>query len=225
MKLPSFLSGGGSEQDRFAQLVMARLRKRGLKDKPLYDKQQFKLSLPGGASMFLFNSFKAWQAANGAEKDQQLDIVVGFLNEDRRTGTLDEVASSLLPTIRNRSQIQNTYLTSTIALERGAYDAATRVICDDLLLLVAIDRPTSMQLVHGATLDAWAVGFADVADLATENLRAISPCKFVAMRGGFHLSNYGDHYDGSRILLPHLFDQLNLHGDPVVIVLSREATC
>jgi hypothetical protein len=214
----------GSEKDRFARIVMARLRKivPPIKNAPLYDSNRFMIAL-GDTNMFLHNAFNAWKAARTpVEKERQLEIAIGFLSEKRGGESFEIAAPSLLPAVRNRSHMASVWLTDPGIHKPDAYAGSTRPICESLVLAIASDRPTSMDLVTESTLKGWSKSLDDVLLTAIDNLRARSSHRFKRMEGGFCLSHYDDCYDSARILLPHLFDQLFLKGDPVVVVLCRE---
>jgi hypothetical protein len=213
---------GISEQDRFARLVMVRLRKLGLKAAPTYDAANFTLKIDGDTAIFLHNAFAAWKnAPTSKAKEREIEVAIGFMSEDRSPKAFDQIAPLLLPSIRNRSHVENVWMTPGTNFDPGAYDGAVRVLCDDLVALLTIDRPTSMDLVTTKTIESWPITFDAAFDLALENLRARSASRFSRLKGGIFLSQYEDHYDASRILLPHLFEQLDLDGDPVVVTLSR----
>ena len=68
----------------------------------------------------------------------------------------------------------------------------------------------------------WGRSFDEVLGIALDNLRARSPCRFERQPEGYYLSDFGDWHDASRLLLPDLFQQLELRGDPVAIAIVRE---
>ena len=213
---------GGSEQDLFAKRVIRRLRQRGWRGKIVYDRNQFVLRLDNEHALFLGNALRAWKAATATTRDGEIDTAIGFLFEDHRDTSFDACGPRLLPVIRGRAHIANAWMIPALATGPDSYDGAWKPFCEGLAVLVAIDSPTSIQLLNSSRMSEWAMSFDQVLDVAMENLRALSPCQFERQNGGFHLSTYGDHYDASRILLPHLFDQLPLRGDPVAVVVARE---
>lgn len=87
--------------------------------------------------------------------------------------------------------------------------------------MAAIDTENSIRLAAAKTLYELAKPLEAVLEVAIENLRARSPSRFERDPAGFYVSNYGDLYDASRILLPHLFEQLPLRGEPVAVVVAR----
>lgn len=221
MDLLSFLSPS-SERDRFARKVIQRLRVRGWSGpEPTLDRDSYALRFQNGDTLFLENALTAWSRAKGIEKGRQIDIAIGYLFEAHPNGSFEEAKPYLLPVIRNRARLTNFWLTPEHADVRGAYDVAMRPICDDLALLVAIDSATSIELLNNETLEKWDVALDQTVAAAVENLRAISTCKFVRDPGGFWVSDFKDHHDASRLMLPHLFDQLELKGEPVVVALDR----
>jgi hypothetical protein len=90
-----------------------------------------------------------------------------------------------------------------------------------LAICVGIDRPASFSVVNGGQLAGWSRTLGEALVPALENLRAISPSRFERQESGFYISDYGDWHDSARLLLPHLFEQLALRGQPVAVPLAR----
>ena len=213
---------GGSERDRFARKVSDRIKARGWPGpEPEYFEDTFSLRLDDQHRLFLDNAFKAWSRAKTADKDHQIDVAIGFLFEPRRDATLAEAKAHLLPAIRNRADLTNLWLAPGNGSVRGAYAGALHPFCRDLVVTLVVDGQSSISYVTRSKLEDWGTSFDDALTVAIENLRSISPCKFEKEPGGYWISSYGDHQDAARLLLPHLFEQLDLLGEPVTVALDR----
>jgi hypothetical protein len=67
------------------------------------------------------------------------------------------------------------------------------------------------------------VSLDEALDIALQNLREKTPeAQFEMGDCGVYRATYGDNYDPSRLLLPELIAQIDLHGDPVAVVPNRE---
>jgi hypothetical protein len=81
------------------------------------------------------------------------------------------------------------------------------------------DFPEVNVSLTEAILNKWGVTFQEAYDVALHNLREISrTAKFRRSPTGFYMGDYRDEYDPARLLLPELFADLDLCGDPVVML-------
>lgn len=218
---------GGSEQDRFAKKYLSLLRTLGWKDAAVYERDAFliRLSGPDGqGSIFLHNVFRDWRKALPGERGETLRrAVMSALEMDAHRGTFEETRPLLLPVVRNLSHLVTQRLHASPAQPLLDLEGVYRPIADTLAVMVAVDGPNSISIVYGEGLKTWGVTLDEALSVAVENLREISPIRFVREDGGFYVSDYGDYHDASRLLLPHLFLALGLKGDPVAVVVSRSA--
>lgn len=221
MGIWDFLRGDG-DRDRFAARVMERLKERGWPHPMRYDRSQFQLLLGGeGGSLYLGNIFRDWLKFPKAERVAQLDNAIAFVFEFGADDSWDAVRDRLLPLVRPRAFFENADLSPDYDWTSGAI-RAQKPLAGPLSIVLAIDRPSSMALVGGAVWQEWGHPFDEVLGIALDNLRARSPCRFERQSEGYYLSTFGDWHDASRILLPDLLRQLDLHGDPVAIAIVRE---
>lgn len=216
---------GGSAQDRFARTVTARLRRAGWATPLDYDRDRFELDTGTALGrVYLGNMFNGWKsAADSAARDTEFDKIVSFFLE-AAAGVPDELPlDRLLPIVRNRGDIENIWADERFAATDPTYAGAMQPLCEVMAVLVAADSEHGIRLLSAQALADGGLDFDAALERALDNLRAASPCHFERQDGGFHISAYGDHYDSSRVLLPHLFGQLGLKGDPVAIVFERRS--
>jgi hypothetical protein len=221
VSLIDFLKGG-SDMDRFAKRIMARIRRRGWRGNITYDAKEFRLVLAEGEGsqvMNLSKAYRAWRKVSGSQKDQQLDITIGFLFEVDVGQTFESAKPHLLPAIRNRSHL-HAALFFTTEPDKAALPAY-RPFCETMGLALVLDTETAIRFVYDETLERWGVSFETALETALGNLRAQSPFRFHRQSEGFWFSDFGDHHDAARLLLPDLFDAFNFTGPPVVVPLDR----
>lgn len=107
MGLLDFLRGG-TEQDRFAKYVIARLHLRGWVGAPEYDRGRFALVLGGEAGiMFLHNIFRVWRELPHPRRNAELDKAIASVLETEPLESFEAVAPRLLPVVRNRTHLSN----------------------------------------------------------------------------------------------------------------------
>lgn len=220
MAIFDFLRASTGE-DRFAKRVMRRLRERGWSGNIQYDREHFVLRLDGDSRMFLHNVYREWSVATDRDKDSQLDRAVGFVFEPRIGDDFEQTIPYLLPAIRSRTNLENQWLDPTLGMEKNMYEGAFRPFCDGLAIVAAVDQPTSVGLANQHQLSKWGHSLDEVLEIAIRNLADRSSPRFERMEKGFYASSFEDYYDASRLLIPQLFDGLEVRGDPVAIAVSR----
>ncbi|HWU80350.1 MAG TPA: hypothetical protein VN158_09840 [Caulobacter sp.] len=216
---------GGSEQDRFARRYLGLFRRLGGQGSTTYEPDGFLIRLGGSdgqGTIFLRNVFQDWRKAPLRERDEILRRAAASAVEMRVTEeTFEDVRPFLLPVVRNLSHLVTQRLHASPAQPLLDLEGCYSSIADTLAVMIAVDRPNSINIVYGQGLKGWGVTLDEALCVALDNLREISPVRFERQASGFYVSEYGDYHDASRLLLPHLFLSLELKGDPVAVVLSR----
>ncbi len=216
MGLFDFLGSG--RRDRFAEQVMARLAEMGWAHPTAYNRKTFSIELGGGEGAFpLEDVYRDLARIPRGERDLALDERIGFITELGPAPAFEEAVGQLMPIVRSRSDSEAQADDPSIDFD---LDAA-RPLGDHLLLMVALDRRYSIRAVARALLRAWNRTFDEVLSLAMANLRKLDSAGFEAMDDGGYMSVFEDFHHPSRLLLPEVFEQLDLNGEPVVIVVSR----
>lgn len=170
--------------------------------------------------MFLDNLYAVWSSAEPAEKDAVLEKGLVFaldVQDSDHDQSFEAIAPMLLPVVRHRHHMSTEWLNPDCKDSEQIF----KPLCEGLVAAIAIDRPGSISIVNKGQLERWSRTFDDVMTLALTNLRERSPSCFERNDEGVYISSYGDYYDASRLLLPHLFEALPLKGDPVAIPISR----
>ncbi|MBU1378854.1 MAG: hypothetical protein KKE02_10200 [Alphaproteobacteria bacterium] len=220
MALFDFLKGG-RPQDRFAEAVMARLKAAGWPHEVTYDRSAFSLTTRAeGDVLHLDKVYRDWLTYPRREQAAQLDRVIAPVFEARIVESFEDAAPRLLPIVRSLTDLQ------AVALD--ADNPSTEVwqpyqrLAGPLAAVLAVDLPNSISFVQHGLLRDWGRTFEELLPRAMDNLVAISPVRFEATDGGFHVSTYEDGYDSSRLLMPELFLALGLKGAPVAVAVTRD---
>jgi hypothetical protein len=218
VRLTSLFKRRENPRDDFARRIMARLRERGWPHELTYDAGRFAVALGdgGGGVMHLENTYREWLRFPEVDREGALDAAVAHVLEDKAPLGLEEALDLLLPAIRNRFDVE-----SVGRGDEASRRVASAPVAGHLAVLVAIDREHSISMVSDAQVAEWGVSFDSLLERAVANLESRSPCRFERHEGGFFVSDFGDYYDTSRLLVPRLFDQLELKGDPIAVAVSR----
>jgi hypothetical protein len=223
MALFDFLKGG-SPQDQFAKLVIARFKARGIKGEIAYDPGAMKLTLPDGQAMTLGDHFRFWTAApSAADKAIQIETAVDYLLDPKMDENFDVAAPYLMPWLTNRAALANRWASLGREDKRGEFDGVAVPFCDDMIVLPAVALRTSFQPLTREKIRSWGVSPEAVAARALENLRAASPRPlFRREAAGYWTAAWDDGHAPTRLLLPELFEGLELRGDPVAVAYDRD---
>lgn len=203
-------------KDEFAKQVMARLKARGWSGGATYDRKRFEIRVGDGGVLYLSNTFADWTNYSRDQRQTALDAIVAPLFESHDIPDFDTAAPFLLPLMRNQCDIR-----AMARVDDDMPPLAWRPFAGPLCSILAVDRPASMALVNETTLADWGKSFEDAYEVALGNLESKSPCRFQRWDAGFYVSDFGDYCDASRLLLPRLFDQLDVKGAPVAVAVSR----
>lgn len=216
MGLFDFLGSG--RRDRFAEQVMRRLAEMGWAHPTVYDRKTFSIELGAGEGVFpLKEIFQDLARSPRGERDLALDERIGFITELGPAPAFEDATCHLMPIVRSRSDSEAQAVDPLI----GFNEEAALPLGDHLLVMVALDRRYSIRPVDQAQLKAWNRTFDEVFSLAMANLRKLDSAGFEAMDDGGYMSVFEDFHHPSRLLMPEVFEQLDLNGEPVVIVVSR----
>jgi hypothetical protein len=209
-----------SEKDKCAGLVMRRMRARRALDSIIYRSGEFYLE-SGDKKFFLDNAYDDWQKARPEQKYSEVERYIDAWFEIEDPRLLSQTEPHLLPAVRNRADLSSYWLDPALNFSRASWDGASQSLCDCLIVALAEDRPKSLALLTREKLSEMGASYSHLLELATRNLREISPVKFRREPAGYYVSDYNDNYDAARLLLPHLFEYLDLKGYPVAIPAAR----
>ncbi len=209
--------------EKFGAMMLKAFQDAGYPHPMRFDLEEFQL-LGTGENSMTFNLHNVYREYCSAEKKDREAIVSRFVSGmavPAVPGEFSAARAHLLPILRGRS-IAEYLLLGAGQLAPNAADALMSApFSADSLLMLAHDTEFSMQTVPGAQLERWGVGFDEAFAIAVDNLRDASVSNFVEIVPGLFCGAWGDSYESSRILFPDLVYQLNVGGEPIVMIPSR----
>lgn len=212
----------GTSKESFANQYIERLKARGWQSEAIYDAARFAIVFGDDAgTAFLDTVYAEWCNLPDSERSDHLDRAIAGFFEPKPDDAFDRIAGSILPVIRNRCQFDNQWRDDALSMKEDYFAGVSKPLCDVMTVALAFDTPSSIQIVSAEMLSRWGRPFDEALGIAIENLRARSPSRFERVDGGFFVSAFEDYYDASRLLLPELFHQLPLVGDPVAVAVTR----
>lgn len=213
------------DEDRFARRLVDALAAAHPEIRVAYDPERFELLhvdvAASGQRMFLANGFAEYQRLDPPEQGVHIDNLVRFIAESRSPAPTGEAALDLLmPVVRARAD-----LLAVASQQQGdfAYARASRPFCETMLVMLAVDTPAAIRLVTDADLDELGLTFDDALGIAVGHLDERGSHSFGRLAEATFVTTCGDYYDASRVLIPELFAQLPVRGNPVAIVQARSA--
>ncbi|GAB3255587.1 DUF1444 domain-containing protein [Chitinimonas naiadis] len=211
-------------RDAFAMKYLAGLRELGDQRPWRYDGGRFHLVLEGGeadqAVISLGTMYAEHCALPRKQRAQQLQNVVrAMVSEVPQQFALAK--ANLLPAIKHLTEREQAALMLDAHERRTSFPAQS--LCGELEVAVMYDSEFSMSRLTAKQFSEWGVRFEDALAVAMENLRDRSVTPMQAVVPGLYVSDWGDYFDASRMLLTDLLYRHSISGAPVVMVPNR--TC
>ena len=210
-------------RDRFAKRVRRAIAAAGGPADFVYDRAAFALRRKE-ATAFLGNTYQSYRQARGPLRARVLaNAVAAFARRnDDDLSDFSQVESSLVAVVRERAFLA--------ALEGPGWGLGNASAPDVRPVQAAfsqwfskalvVDYPTHVAVVNRSHLKSWGMTFDEVFALGLAKLRDSTLPRF-RPENGYFVGEWHDDYDSSRILIPSLFDDLPLDGDPVVTLPNR----
>lgn len=213
---------GGSEQDQFARRIIRAIRDAGDPRDVAYDADGFRL-VCGDHVANLGNSFIDYQKADRAAKPEVVSHVVRawFSDAQALPEEFEDARHDLMPTVRSLSYFDPVHL----ALAHGGMgevSIAYQPFGEQLALGLVYDLPHAMRSIDQEDLDGWGVSFFEAVEVAKENLRSIEVSQYAQVGEGTYLIAVGDSYDATRIVLLEESFSLDVVGEPVAMIPTRD---
>jgi hypothetical protein len=98
-----------------------------------------------------------------------------------------------------------------------------RPVCPGLVWGLVVDDEDRVQVLMSASYEELGAGPDELWPVARDNLYKLSLGQFREVVPGVFASPFGDSHDAARLLLPDLFNDLNLKGPPVASAPRPEA--
>jgi hypothetical protein len=208
--------------ERFARLVLARLRRAGADPASRFDAERFAIIEPGGAVFNLGNVYAVYQAASATDREK---LMRSFLATWAQCGRyeppedLNDARMDLLPVLRSRAYFECDVPLMSESLEEGP-QLVYQTLNDHLAAGVVYDLPQSTMSVGPEQLGKWGITFYEALEIAKQNL-AQKGGQYAKL-GGLAIFMEGDAYDAARMVVPEIIERLQLGGRPVAIAPHRE---
>jgi uncharacterized protein YtpQ (UPF0354 family) len=130
-----------------------------------------------------------------------------------------EAKAKLMPVIRSTTE-RGVIKLQGFSSAPGT-EMAYRALCESIEIGIAYDGEFNVMRLNDATLKQWGVTLDDALDVAVDNLRLQSSKPWLALQNGVFLSQFGDFYDASRLLLTDVLYRQPIAGAPVVMAPNR----
>jgi hypothetical protein len=221
MGLLSKLFTRRTPQDKFARLIMRRIRQSGDSRAVEYDPEQFSLSNGSNRLFYLHNIYSEYLRIS---KAQQEDLFRHFLatwhtSDLKPPGAFEDARADILPALRARAMLEIDLHRVSDTLQSAA-ELPHQVIAEHLAALLVYDLPSSTMTVSDELLNDWGVSFYEAMEIALQNLRERTT--EYAQIGSVYAFGCGDSYDATRLLLTDLLQTLEVDGDVIAMVPNRE---
>lgn len=213
---------GDLSREKFAALYAKLGKKHGVFTDPQIDMEQFAV-VEGDMIHNLGNIYPQFQAMPRKHRRGFLTHVLVGWREAQEDGaipqTWEEAKELLVPRFRDA-----TYL-SVVDIESQRREApemrsAYQEFAPALFLTLVVDAERTMANVSESMLADWGVSFDAARQIAEKRLMDHSHDGFEMVAPGVWVSTWQDSYAASRLVLPHVIQQVT--SDPVVCVPNRD---
>ncbi len=211
-------------RDEFAQRMLEALRQAGAVSDAQYDQQEFRLQIVGPVGTHTFNLTNVFsEHCRVAPEDRQshFDRVVRAALSPlvEMPDEFQHAAPDLRPAVRSRFFLDRMELEAN--LENRPLPVFPHVVLGEHLAVhLAYDMPDSLRLLDQSQLDQWDVSLWEALEVSKQNMFE-TDINLLSVEGGFYMTP-GDTYDSALILHTDLLRSLEVQGDLLVMVPSRD---
>ena len=211
---------GKPNMQKFAHQLLEALREAGDTRDLHYVPEEEQLA--GDGVINLGNLFAEYSRLDSSERDRFIQRVArSFVSATGEPPpTYDDAKVNLRPKIWSRASLEFLDLESRIRGEEPL-DMPGYPIGSHLVSTIVYDLPQSMRSISQSALDDWGVTYYQAMEDALQNLHEQTTA-WALMGDCLHSSVTCDSYDSSRIMLLDYIQQLDLSGDPIAAVPTRE---
>lgn len=212
---------GKPSKDKFATLVLDKITEIGGPSDLVYHKDGFELR---GATMraFLGNAYDHYCAGDRRKRQSVLANMASVFaaQADSSSKPFEEVREKLVTVVRERALFAFTSLLWKMDGVEKPPTVQNDPISNWFAKAIVIDAPGHMALVTEDQIRTWAHSSDEIYAIGSERLIHSKAANF-AEKDGVFTGTWDDDYDSSRILVPGLFDDLPISGEPVVCIPNR----
>ena len=169
-------------------------------------------------TLVLDNIYHDYLEADPQDQAQMLNRWASFFTLDHEPDSdFDNVKSRLLPSLRPNSAFPPLFYSM------GQEHFTVTPYCWDHSTVLCIDNEDFTTIANNENIAAWGRTMEELNALAMRNLLGITPeAEFMMIAPGVYIGGWCDTYDSSRLMLTDLFGLLEMNGDPVAIIGSKE---
>lgn len=206
----------------FAEKMLAAVRQTGHPGPFAFDEERFAIRVGPSGVFFLENAFVEWTGTSRLRRGGVVKRLAAFALEfgDALPATLDEAR----PNLRVRVRDLDWFGITALLVDDPAAGAAVsfRPLNDDLALELVYDTPGATRSIDGDDLARWGVELDDALKIGRANLRHATDGTFERDGEGVYVAPWQDSYGASRLVLAELVGQLDVEGDPVALLPTRD---
>jgi hypothetical protein len=225
---PSMNASSDLTMEAYAELVIAKLRAKGVSD-AIYETSTesvlYHRPESGPAGIRLTNGFNNARNQSHEEVLRTIETTIADMETmpGDRDGGIETIKDALMPVVRDNRHFSMSHLmvmNSGIKPDAGM-KVPLRKIAGEMVLAIFLDSERQMQQATNAHLEGWGVDFDQAMQIATRNLVARSQKSFRKLGEGVYISDWQDDFDLSRILLTETILGLPIKGNPVAALPTR----
>ncbi len=208
--------------DRFSKVVLDEIARVGGPKDYVFVSDTFMLKRDGDL-INLRNVYEQYCGEKDDVRERTLRHFVAALVSNRSTKPIpwDKARDKLVAVVRERAMFSQAEAIWSIEYDRPP---GARMVFEPLTKwfakTVVLDFPDHVTVVSETQMKEWGIRFDEAFEIGVANLKTASAPKF-GRDGGFFTGLWKDDYDSSRVLLPELFADLHLAGDPVFVLPNR----
>ncbi|MHB1035022.1 MAG: DUF1444 domain-containing protein [Pirellulales bacterium] len=213
-------------KDKFAAMLLERIKRAGESRTVVYDEDEFRLraSEKAGGILNLGNLYLEYCDAARAMRPAVLKkfVRVWFTHHRGMPDDFEDVRPDLLLSVQTRSG----YELFTLELQLQGHEAPDRpftVLGEHFAVGLVYDLPETMSHITQKDLDKWGVTLYEAFEAGRENLAQLQFAVVGPEEGeGLWCSMAKDSYDAARILLVDVIRRFRVKGDIVAMIPNRE---
>lgn len=183
-----------------------------------FDEQKFSLKHSQG-TIFLTNFYDHYCKADRADRKGILHKYISVLLQPHEDTLRAEAFEQCVAVIRERALFEFLDLQRQID-HTDPNPVARETVSEWYVRCLVLDAPTHMKMVTQENLKEWGVTFDELFEVGLERLKECTTPQFQP-EDGYFIGTWKDDYDSSRILLPELFEDLPIAGQPVFCLPNR----
>lgn len=219
---------GPPTKDKFARLLLRRLKEAMPDCELIYDREAFQLrpTGPDGMLISLGNLYAEYRAATGTDRrdviNRCLATFVGAYSLKEMPEDFDEVMAGIMPSVRSRSYFDLMRLSAECELNDVPPKLPIHLpINEHLVCGFVYDSGPSMRYLHHEDLETWGKTVYEIMEVARMNFEQNSPMGFSKIGDSFY-SVLGDaDYGATRLIQDDLLAKMEVEGDMVAVLPNR----